>query len=114
VPNLSGLVDWDRERAAVRASLASTVERLGYPAEVEVERLVDPQVWAAQGMERGTPFGLAHRFLQSGPFRSANVDGRAPGLFFVGSNTVPGVGVPMALVSGELAAERVACHREKR
>jgi phytoene desaturase len=58
-------------------------------------------------MERGTPFSLSHRFFQSGPFRPPNVDHRAPGLVFTGSGTVPGVGVPMALVSGELAAERV-------
>jgi phytoene desaturase len=29
-------------------------------------------------------------------------------LFFVGSSTVPGVGVPMVLVSGKLAARRIA------
>ena len=29
------------------------------------------------------------------------------GLVFVGSSTVPGVGVPMVLVSGKLAAQRV-------
>ena len=31
-----------------------------------------------------------------------------PGLAFVGSSTVPGVGVPMVLLSGRLAAQRVA------
>jgi phytoene desaturase len=31
-----------------------------------------------------------------------------PGLFFTGCSTVPGVGVPMVIVSGELAARRVA------
>ena len=30
-----------------------------------------------------------------------------PGLVFAGSGTVPGVGVPMVLISGRLAAERV-------
>ncbi len=30
-----------------------------------------------------------------------------PGLVFAGSGTVPGVGVPMVLVSGKLAADRV-------
>ena len=30
-------------------------------------------------MERGTPFALAHRFFQSGPFRPGNVHDRAPG-----------------------------------
>jgi phytoene desaturase len=32
-------------------------------------------------------------------------------LFFVGSSTVPGVGVPMVLLSGRLAANRVEGHR---
>jgi phytoene desaturase len=30
-----------------------------------------------------------------------------PGLVFAGMGTVPGVGVPMVLISGRLAAERV-------
>jgi phytoene desaturase len=63
------------------------------------------------GMERGTPFGLSHRFFQTGPFRPSNVEKRAPGLYFVGSSTVPGVGVPMVLLSGRLAANRVEGHR---
>ena len=58
-------------------------------------------------MERGTPFALSHRFRQTGPFRPGNLERRAPGLVFTGSGTVPGVGVPMVLVSGMLAARRV-------
>ena len=50
---------------------------------------------------------LAHTFAQTGPFRPANVERRVPGLVFSGSGTVPGVGVPMVLISGKLAAERV-------
>jgi phytoene desaturase len=107
VPNLDGRVDWGAERSRVRDDLAAAVGRLGYPADVEVEHLVDPLDWEAQGMERGTPFALSHKFSQTGPFRPGNVDRRAPGLVFVGSGTVPGVGVPMVLVSGELAADRV-------
>lgn len=106
-PNLDGRIDWSAERDRVQASLRARVEALGYPVDVEVETLVDPLDWERQGMERGTPFALSHRFLQTGPFRPANVDKRAPGLVFVGSSTVPGVGVPMVLVSGRLAAERV-------
>nr|MBA2457059.1 FAD-dependent oxidoreductase [Nocardioidaceae bacterium] len=63
--------------------------------------------WERQGMARGTPFALAHTFGQTGPFRPANTDRRAPGLVFAGSGTVPGVGVPMVLISGRLAADRV-------
>ena len=99
------------ERDHARDALADRLARLGYPVaptDVDVERLVDPLDWEAQGMERGTPFALAHRFRQTGPFRPGNVDRRFPGLVLCGSGTVPGVGIPMVLVSGKLAAARVA------
>ena len=107
MPNLDGNVDWATERPRVRDDLAAAVARFGYPSDVEVEALVTPDDWAAEGLERGTPFSLSHRFRQTGPFRPGNVDRRVPGLVFTGSATVPGVGVPMVMVSGELAAERV-------
>jgi phytoene desaturase len=107
VPNLDGRIDWTQERGRARDELAARVARLGYSGEVEVEHLVDPLDWERQGLERGTPFALAHRFFQSGPFRPGNAHPGAPGLVFVGSGTVPGVGVPMVLLSGRLAAERV-------
>ncbi len=107
VPNLDGRVDWVRERERVQAALVRRVAALGYPVDVEIERFYDPLDWEAAGMERGTPFSLAHTFRQTGPFRPANVDRRVPGLVFTGSGTVPGVGVPMVLISGRLAADRV-------
>ena len=107
VPNLDGKVDWQEETAVARTQLLATLRANGYPTEIEAEHLVGPNEWEAQGMERGTPFSLSHRFLQTGPFRPPNIERRAPGLVFAGSGTVPGVGVPMVLVSGKLAAERV-------
>ena len=59
------------------------------------------------GLDRGTPFATAHTFRQTGPFRPGNL---APGLdnvVFAGSGTIPGVGMPMVLVSGRLAAQRI-------
>lgn len=106
-PNLDGQVDWSRERDRLHDSLQQRVGALGYPMDIEVEAFVDPSDWESQGMERGTPFALSHRFRQTGPFRPNNVTKHAPGLVFTGSGTLPGVGVPMVLVSGKLAAERV-------
>jgi len=107
VPNLTGGLDWARLRATMRSELSARIQRLGYPVDTVEESLVDPVDWARQGLAAGTPFSLSHRFLQSGPFRPSNVDDRAPGLVFVGTGTVPGVGVPMVLLSGKLAAERL-------
>ena len=106
-PNLDGKIDWSRERDRIVGDIKNRVASLGYPTDVVVERVYDPLDWEAMGMERGTPFALAHTFFQTGPFRPNNVDKKVPGLVFVGSSTLPGVGVPMVLVSGKLAAERV-------
>lgn len=110
VPNLDGEVDWASARGPMREALQAFLEDEGYPTDVVTEELVDPRDWAAQGMERGTPFALAHTFGQTGPFRPGNVERRLPGMFFAGSGTTPGVGVPMVLVSGRLAAERCSAY----
>ncbi len=107
VPNLSATIDWNRERGPMRERLHDFLGANGYPTEVVSEQFVTPVEWAEMGMHEGTPFALAHTFMQTGPFRPGNLERRVPGLVFAGSGTVPGVGVPMVLISGKLAAERV-------
>ena len=107
VPHTGSGLDWRREAGPMRERLHAFLEAGGYPTDVREELLVTPEDWRAQGMHLGTPFALAHTFAQSGPFRPSNVDRRVPGLVFAGSGTQPGVGIPMVLVSGKLAAERV-------
>ena len=53
------------------ARLRQQVAAAGYPVDVVTEEIYDPLDWEAQGMERGTPFALAHTFRQTGPFRPA-------------------------------------------
>ena len=108
VPNLvDGRIDWSRERNRMRDGLLGFLDTEGYPTDVVTDELVTPLEWQRQGMAAGTPFALAHTFAQTGPFRPPNVEPRVPGLIFAGSGTVPGVGVPMVLISGKLAADRV-------
>ena len=56
---------------------------------------------------RGTALGLAPTFLQTAVFRPPNKSKKVKNLYYAGQNTVPGVGVPMALISAELAVNRV-------
>lgn len=107
-PNLDADIDWRVIGPRYRDELVARLETLGYDdfgAAVEVERLTTPADWAAAGMARGTPFAAAHSFLQTGPFRPANH--AFDNTVFAGSGTHPGVGVPMVLLSGRLAAERI-------
>ncbi len=114
-PHLGGRPDWTFERDRVKERLVGQVRSHGYPVDdVVVERFLDPMDWERLGMENGAPFSMSHRFMQTGPFRARNVDKRVPGVVFVGSGTQPGVGVPIVLLSGRLAAERVDELREVR
>jgi phytoene desaturase len=80
---------------------------VGFSAGIELERVITPADWAEQGMAAGTPFAAAHTFRQTGPFRPGNLHPRLGNVVFTGSGTQPGVGVPMVLISGKLAASRI-------
>lgn len=107
-PNLDAPIDWRTEGGRYRDEIVRTLESRGYVGfgdAIEVEDSTTPLDWEHRGMERGAPFAAAHSFLQTGPFRPGNLWGQ--NVVFTGSGTQPGVGVPMVLISGRLAAERV-------
>ncbi len=51
--------------------------------------------------------GLSHTLFQSALWRSSNKSKHIRNLFFAGANTVPGIGVPPAIISGHLVRERI-------
>ncbi|MEJ5222698.1 MAG: hypothetical protein WHT63_11915, partial [Tepidiforma sp.] len=68
--------------------------------------LKPPAFWRDHlNLDKGAAFGLAHDFFQSACFRPSNLD--LDGVVYVGASTVPGNGLPMVLLSAELAVERV-------
>ena len=90
--------------------IIDTLEKRGYDGfrdGLECLHVTTPYDWHEQGIFAGAPFGAAHTFGQTGPFRPPTLDRRVENLVFAGSNTQPGVGVPMVLISGRLAAERI-------
>jgi phytoene desaturase len=108
VPNLRGQVDWSSDSGRILDDLRRRLGVAGYPVgDVVVERSIDPLGWRALGYERGTPFSLAHVGRQTGPLRPRNVVDDIGGLAFAGAGTTPGLGIPMVLLSGKLAAQRV-------
>jgi phytoene desaturase len=55
----------------------------------------------------GTALGLAHTLRQTGPLRPGHRSSALDGLYFTGSYTTPGIGVPMCLISGQHASDAV-------
>ncbi len=104
-------LDWTTLRPRYRDEVLATMEARGWSGltgSIEVEEMATPLDWAAQGMAAGTPFALAHTFGQTGPFRPSTLPRRGPeNVVLAGSSVQPGVGVPMVLISGRLAAERI-------
>jgi phytoene desaturase len=112
VPNLDrGAIDWESAAGAYADELVAAVADRGVlpglAGQIQVRHVVTPADWADQGMVAGTPFSYAHTFWQSGPFRPANMPRGTDNAVLAGCGTVPGVGVPIALISGRLAADRV-------
>ena len=103
-------IDWDVLGPRYRDEVVDRLERAGYRGfgdAVEVEHVTTPRDWERRGMAAGAPFAAAHSFWQTGPFRAPNLASGLENVVFAGSGTVPGVGVPMVLISGRLAAERI-------
>ena len=109
-PNLDATIDWTTETPRYREHMLKILEERGYRGfsdGIEVEHITTPLEWAEMGLERGAPFASAHTFFQTGPFRPRNLARGFENIVFTGSGTQPGVGVPMVLISGRLAAERI-------
>ena len=109
-PNLSADIDWKTMGNKYRDQMLRTMEERGYDGfadSIEVEHMTTPLDWQSQGMEQGAPFASAHTFFQTGPFRPRNMAAGIENVVFAGSGTQPGVGVPMVLISGRLAEERI-------
>jgi phytoene dehydrogenase-like protein len=56
---------------------------------------------------KGTALGLAHTLGQTAIFRPNNIHKKIDNLFYVGAGTNPGIGMPICLISAELAYKRI-------
>lgn len=77
------------------------------------EQIIFKRIYTAQDFETdynslgGSALGLAHTIKQTAIFRPNNVSKKLPNLYYVGANTNPGIGMPICLISAELAYKRI-------
>jgi phytoene desaturase len=75
---------------------------------IVLRRTVGPGDFAADlNSWKGSALGPAHTLRQSAFFRAGNVSRKVKNLYYAGSSTIPGVGLPMCLISAELVLKRV-------
>ena len=89
-------------RIAAEAGIPDLAER------IVVRRTIGPGEFATDlGAWQGSMLGPAHTLRQSAFFRAGNASRRVDGLLYAGSSTLPGIGLPMCLISAELVAKRM-------
>ena len=77
-------------------------------AHIKFEVNYTPLSWRKRyNLMKGSTHGLSHTLTQLAYFRPHNRHPRYHNLYFVGASTHPGTGMPTAMVSGRLAAERI-------
>ncbi len=72
-----------------------------------MRHVITPADWARQGMVAGTPFSLRALVRPDRAVPARNLPRGVDNVVLAGCGTVPGVGVPTALISGRLAADRI-------
>jgi len=107
----TGQQDWERIRDQARQAVFKRLALLGITdleTHIKFEVNYTPLSWRKRyNLMKGATHGLSHTLLQLGYFRPRNRHARYHNVYFVGASTHPGTGVPTALVSARLVAERV-------
>jgi phytoene dehydrogenase-like protein len=99
---VEGAADAAIDRVARQAGIPDLRER------IQVRHTVGPADFADDyNAWRGGALGLEHTLRQSAFFRPRNVSGKVDGLYYAGASTVPGVGLPMCLISAELVLKHL-------
>ncbi len=107
----NGDQDWASIRDRARQSVLSRLASMGITdleENIKFEISYTPLSWHKRyNLMKGSTHGLCHNLTQLGYFRPQNRHPRYRNLYFVGASTHPGTGMPTALVSARLAAQRM-------
>ncbi len=108
----NGEQDWEALTDAARQQVFRRLSNLGITDlenHLEFETSYTPLSWKKRyNLAKGSTHGLSHKLSQLAYFRPANRHPDYHNLYFVGASTHPGTGVPTAMISARLVAQRIA------
>jgi phytoene desaturase len=107
----NGDQNWSAIRDQARQQVFRRLTALGITdleAHIKFETNFTPLSWRKRyNLVKGSTHGLCHNLTQLGYFRPPNRHQRYQNLYFTGASTHPGTGLPTAMVSGRLTAQRL-------
>jgi phytoene desaturase len=110
VPDLRFKPNWDDKDVIANSIIADFSARINQDITPDIvsKTIYTPIDWQNQfNLHRGSGLGLSHDMMQIGGFRPKNFDEVFKNVFYVGASTVPGTGIPMAIISSKLAFQRI-------
>ncbi len=110
VPDLRFKPDWSDKEEIADAIIRDLSRRTAYDLEGSIisKTILTPEDWRDSfNLHRGSGLGLGHNMMQMGYLRPSNKDEKFGNLFYTGSSTLPGTGIPMAIISSKLVTERI-------
>jgi phytoene desaturase len=111
IPVAPGLDDTDEIRDHYRQMVMSRLER--YTGQPLKDHLVFVRSYAHRDFEndyhayKGNAYGLANTLMQTAFLKPSMKNPKLKNLMYAGQLTVPGPGVPPAIISGQMAAEEI-------
>ena len=107
----NGDQDWAKIRDEARGHVFRRLAALGVTdleSHIKFETNFTPLSWRKRyNLMKGSTHGLCHNLTQLGYFRPKNKHPRYDNLYFTGASTHPGTGMPTAMISGRLSAQRI-------
>ncbi len=101
--------NWDEIAPRYREAILDRMEERGLEGlreSIQVSRMLTPRdIEQLYASERGSIYGLLTRRGLTAAFKPGNRCREFPGLYFAGGSVNPGAGVPMVLMSGQVAAD---------
>lgn len=110
VPDLRFKPDWSDRDQIAQTIVSDLSERMKVDlvAHMVSQTIMTPLDWAnAFNLYKGSGLGLGHGLKQIGGLRPKNFDEKFANVYYVGSSTIPGTGLPMAVISSKLVTERI-------
>ncbi|MFC2113001.1 phytoene desaturase family protein [Bacteroidota bacterium] len=110
VPDLRFKSDWDDSEIISENIFNDLSRRIGININNHItsKTVLSPIEWEEMfSLHRGSGLGLAHNLNQIAWFRPSNRDEVFKNLFYTGASTIPGTGVPMAVISSKLVTEQI-------
>jgi phytoene desaturase len=110
LPIATGLIDTEERRMAYFETLIHRIE--AHTGETFLADIVYQKSYCVNDFMqdynayKGNAYGLANTLMQTAVLKPSLKNKKLPNLFYTGQLTVPGPGVPPALISGQIAAEQ--------